>query len=209
MSRERLVGYAPKEQGVETDVKIIGIAKSYRHIWPNLQASLRTCPVHSRAVLTFEADALPEPMVFLKAGSSVVSGGAPTLVPRGCEIMEEGVAVVCPLDASIGTADRIVELAVIIGKAGKDVGTKRAMEYVSGYCKFRGQEQDLIPGLAFDLAAYNIQQHAKASGAPWDIAKGLETFTQLGQFIPRDKIKDPLDLHLTYKVRPPGIEEIR
>lgn len=37
-----------------------------------------------------EHDALPEPMIFMKPASSYVVGGADTLVPKGCEIMEEG-----------------------------------------------------------------------------------------------------------------------
>jgi len=55
-------------------LQILGIGKSYRHNWPSLTAG----------------DPLPEPMVFLKAATSLVTSGQSIEVPRGCTCMQEG-----------------------------------------------------------------------------------------------------------------------
>lgn len=54
--------------------------------------------------------------------------------------------------------------------------------------------------LAFDLAATNVLNEAKAKGTPWDVAKGLETFTQLGRTLP--VVPDVRHWTLTCKVCP-------
>lgn len=83
--------------------------------------------------------------------------------------------------------------------------------------------------LAIDYTARNVQDAVKAKGLPWSAAKvrrsslvssaharypqarliesiflaaqGFDTFCPVGQFIPKDKVQDPHNLRLWYKVR--------
>lgn len=60
--------------------------------------------------------------------------------------------------------------------------------------------RQLKSALAYDFAAGNVMQEVKANGTPWDLAKGLETFTHIGEFLAKEDV-DPTKLRLTCKVR--------
>lgn len=62
-------------------------------------------------------NAPPEPLVFMKATSSISGAHDPILVPRGSDKL-----------------DWEVELGVVIGKAGSYIDEARAMNHVFGYC---------------------------------------------------------------------------
>ncbi|CAJ0855244.1 11633_t:CDS:2 [Entrophospora sp. SA101] len=57
-----------------------------------------------------------------------------------------------------------------------------AFEYVDGYA------------LGIDLTARNVQDVAKKNRLPWSVAKGFDTFTPIGDFIPKKEIKDPSNI---------------
>jgi 2-keto-4-pentenoate hydratase/2-oxohepta-3-ene-1,7-dioic acid hydratase in catechol pathway len=63
------------------------------------------------------AEEIGEPVIFLKAPSSVVGAGSPILLPRG----------------SARRFDHETELAVIIGQRAKNVPRARALDFVFGY----------------------------------------------------------------------------
>jgi len=81
-----------------------------------------------------------------------------------------------------------VELAVIIGKKGRDIPASQAMSYVSGYT------------VALDMTARDWQEEAKKKGLPWDAAKGFDTSCALGSFVEKSKVADPHNLTVWLKV---------
>lgn len=81
-----------------------------------------------------------------------------------------------------------VELAVLIGKRGKDIPASQAMQYVRGY------------GILIDVTARDIQSRAKKMGKPWAIAKGFDTFAPVSDFVLKERIEDPHDLEIWLRV---------
>ncbi|CAI2188260.1 6304_t:CDS:2 [Funneliformis geosporum] len=77
---------------------------------------------------------------------------------------------------------------VVIGKDGRDIRKSEAMDYVEGYA------------LGIDMTARNLQDAAKKKGLPWSTAKGFDTFTPIGEFIPKSEIKDPHNVNLWLKI---------
>eukprot|EP01114_Cavostelium_apophysatum_P006656 TRINITY_DN1807_c0_g1_i1.p1 TRINITY_DN1807_c0_g1~~TRINITY_DN1807_c0_g1_i1.p1 ORF type:complete len:225 (-),score=34.13 TRINITY_DN1807_c0_g1_i1:291-965(-) len=84
--------------------------------------------------------------------------------------------------------DHEVELAVVIGKKGRDISEASAMDYVAGYT------------IALDMTARSLQDAAKKAGQPWTAAKGFDTFCPIGKFIPKEKIPNPKNVGIWLKV---------
>lgn len=77
------------------------------------------------------------------------------------------------------------ELAVIIGKAGRNIKPENAYEHVFGY------------SLANDITARDLQE----TDGQWARAKGMDTFCPFGPVIvTRDEIPDPHNLTITTQV---------
>ena len=110
-----------------------------------------------------------EPFFFLKPTTSYVDAGNPILIPRGVSAHFE------------------VELGAVIGETARDVKEADAMKYVAGYA------------LGVDMTARNVQRKAQSQKYPWTTAKGFDTFTPIGEFIPASKIKDPNNVRLWLK----------
>jgi 2-keto-4-pentenoate hydratase/2-oxohepta-3-ene-1,7-dioic acid hydratase in catechol pathway len=128
--------------------KVIGIGRNYGE--------------HA-AELGHEAPA--EPLVFLKANSSVIGPGDPIPLPaRSREVHYEG------------------ELAVVIGRIGRDVPVQRVPEVVFGYT------------CANDVTARDLQR----SDGQWWRAKGFDGFCPLGPYLVTGL--DPADLRLTTRL---------
>ncbi len=81
-----------------------------------------------------------------------------------------------------------LELALLVGKSGKQIQGKNALSYLAGY------------GVALDLTLRDIQSEQKNRGLPWEIAKGFDTSCPISSFIPAEKISDPNNLQLHLKV---------
>ncbi|KAJ2786802.1 hypothetical protein GGI15_001213 [Coemansia interrupta] len=110
------------------------------------------------------------PFFFLKPTSSYVLSPGKIEIPQGCVVHHE------------------VELGVVIGKTGRDISAANAADHIAGYA------------LALDLTARNLQDEAKKKGLPWSTAKGFDTFTPVGEFIPAAKIADPHKVRLWIEV---------
>ncbi|KAJ2781899.1 hypothetical protein H4R18_002605 [Coemansia javaensis] len=110
------------------------------------------------------------PFFFLKPVSSYVASPGRIEIPRGCVVHHE------------------VELGVVIGRGGRDIRAGDAMAHVGGYA------------LGLDLTARNLQDAAKQKGLPWSAAKGFDTFTPIGPFIPAASIPDPHAVRLWIEV---------
>ncbi|WVQ75966.1 hypothetical protein IAR50_005602 [Cryptococcus sp. DSM 104548] len=112
-----------------------------------------------------------EPFFFLKPTSSyLVAGTGPVEIPYNVKMHHE------------------VELGVVIGKDGRDIPTSSALEHIAGYT------------LALDMTARNIQDKVKSKGLPWSTAKGFDTFTPVGPFIPKHFLPDLTQVGLHFSL---------
>jgi len=100
-----------------------------------------------------QAEVPPEPLIFLKPPSAVIGPGAPIrLPPQSHQVEHEA------------------ELAVVIGRRGKDIPEDRAWEYVLGVT------------CGNDVTARDLQRR----DGQWTRSKGFDTFCPLGPWIATD-----------------------
>lgn len=116
-------------------------------------------------------DVPDQPLVFLKPTSSIIFDGDQIEIPKQSTNVHHE-----------------VELAVAIGKSGKNIPTEEALNHVAGY------------GIGIDVTARDIQQRAKEKGHPWTAAKGFDTFAPISTFVTKDKINNPQNLNLKIAV---------
>ncbi|MFN3168484.1 MAG: fumarylacetoacetate hydrolase family protein [Phycisphaeraceae bacterium] len=115
----------------------------------------------------------PRPVLFMKPTSSVQHPGGPIALPQ------------CEHDGP--ETDQEAELAVVIGKAARDVSVDEALDYVLGYT------------CANDVSARWWQKHG--SGGQFVRGKGFDTFCPLGPVLVthgsgEDEIDDPQNLRV-------------
>ena len=116
-------------------------------------------PVPDRAVL------------FIKPASSLLAdGGTIEIPPYSADCHHE------------------LELAVLIGRTGKNIPEAEALSHVAGY------------GVALDLTLRDVQGELKAKGLPWEIAKGFDTACPLSAFVPAGDVPDPQQLRLALRI---------
>jgi len=117
-------------------------------------------------------NAPPEaPVIFIKPASSVIGEGEAIVIPpysRDCH--------------------HEAELALLIGRKGKDIPVDRAMEYIAGY------------GVGIDLTLRDVQGELKKKGLPWEIAKGFDTACPLSAFVEASNVPDPQNLRIRLTV---------
>jgi len=117
------------------------------------------------------AKSIPKnPILFLKAPTSVVIPPEPVKVPSGVVAHYE------------------VELGLVISRMGKNIPKSKVTDHIEGF--FCG----------IDVTARNLQLEAKSAGSPWSVAKGFDTFLPVSEQLPLDKAKDLNDLNLYLKV---------
>jgi len=81
--------------------------------------------------------------------------------------------------------DYEVELAVVIGRRGKDISRKEAFDYVAGYT------------ILNDVSARDLQRRHQQ----WFRSKSLDTFAPLGPYlVTKDEIENPHDLSMELTV---------
>jgi 5-oxopent-3-ene-1,2,5-tricarboxylate decarboxylase/2-hydroxyhepta-2,4-diene-1,7-dioate isomerase len=117
-------------------------------------------------------DVPEEPIIFLKAGSSVIGPGETVRIPRG-----------------LGRMDHEVELAVVIGKKATRVKKKDAHSHIAGYC------------ICNDITARSLQTKDIEKRHPWFRSKSFDTFTPLGPWmVTADEFPPPVHLNLECRV---------
>ena len=110
------------------------------------------------------------PVVFMKNPASVANPGDPILLHPTCMEPPE--------------VDYEAELAVVIGKAAKDVASADALDYVLGYTAGN------------DVSARRWQ--GKRGAGQWVRGKSFDTFCPLGpELVTADELEDPQKLRLT------------
>ncbi len=111
------------------------------------------------------------PVIFIKPASSVIGEGEIIVIP---DYSHE-----CHHEA---------ELALLIGRKGKDIPVDQAMEYIVGY------------GVGIDLTLRDVQGEMKKKGLPWEIAKGFDTACPLSSFVEAPSVADPQNLPIRLTV---------
>lgn len=118
-----------------------------------------------------KAQAGGKPIIFLKPNSALCDVTRPILLPKG-----------------LGAVHHEIELAVCIGREGRQIPESEASECVAGY------------GLALDLTLRDVQAEAKKNGTPWAIAKGFDGACPVSRFVPATQILDANNLNLKLKI---------
>lgn len=115
----------------------------------------------------------PYPYLFAKYRNALLGPGEPIVVPRAS-----------------AKVDWEVELAVVIGREGKDIPRERAYEHVAGYT------------VANDVSFRDLQmQRIESLGMNWIKGKSLDASFPLGPWlVTRDEIPDPHDLAISLTV---------
>ncbi|KAK0463505.1 uncharacterized protein EV420DRAFT_1091873 [Desarmillaria tabescens] len=129
-----------------------------------------------------------EPFFFIKPTTSYLPSGGKLELPRGIIAHHEGASTRLPLSPITELFPKSVELGIVIGNGGRDISQANAESHIAGYA------------LAVDMTARNLQDQVKKRGLPWSAAKGFDTFTPIGSFVPKDKVLDPHDLRLSLKI---------
>ncbi len=116
---------------------------------------------------------LPQfPVLFMKSPGAVQHPGGPILLPRWLRSAK---------------VDYECELAVVIGRACKNVPRERALEYVLGYT------------CANDVSARDWQK--EGGGSQWCRGKTFDTFAPLGPcIVTRDEIPNPNALRIRTRI---------
>ncbi|KAK5189969.1 hypothetical protein LTR92_010195 [Exophiala xenobiotica] len=105
----------------------------------------------------------PYPSVFTKAPTSVAPYNEAVSIPKL---------------AQDDQLDYEGELSIVIGKTGKNIDKKEALDYVAGYV------------VSNDVSARKWQRDPKFAGAvpQWDFAKGFDSFAPLGPMLVSPKV---------------------
>ncbi len=122
---------------------------------------------YAEHIREFGNDTPDTPIIFMKPATSVIGDVGTIVIPSYSK-----------------DCHHEVELALLVGKKGKDIAQERALEHIAGY------------GVALDLTLRDIQGELKKRGLPWDIAKGFDTACPLSTFVSADMINNPQELRL-------------
>jgi acylpyruvate hydrolase len=117
-----------------------------------------------------------EPVLFLKPSTSLLGDGKAIIIPPG-----------------IGEVHHEVELALIIGRRGKNIPVEKALQYVRSVAVFN------------DVTARGLQTLARKAGLPLALAKGMDTFAPMSEPVPIGHVGDLHQLELELRVN----EELR
>ena len=113
-----------------------------------------------------------QPIVFVKTANTTIGPDRPIIIPAG-----------------IGRVDFEGELAVVIGRAGKNISETEAMTHVAGYTIYN------------DVTARDEQKRLQSRSLPWYLAKNHDTFGPMGPcLVTPDEIKNPASLKIVTRV---------
>lgn len=110
-------------------------------------------------------------VIFCKPGSSLLADGGAVKIPEYSN-----------------DCHHELELALLVGKSGKNIQKEAALSYLVGY------------GVALDLTLRDLQSELKNKGLPWEISKGFDTSCPISDFTPSERVPNPNNLQLTLKV---------
>ena len=110
-----------------------------------------------------------EPVIFLKADSSLLKEHKPFFIPD-----------------FMGRIDYETEIVVRLSRLGKGIPERFAHRYYDAVT------------VGIDFTARDMQAKARKEGLPWDICKGFDGAACIGEWIEKDRFLslDALDFHL-------------
>ncbi|MEV0737994.1 fumarylacetoacetate hydrolase family protein [Streptomyces sp. NPDC050549] len=186
-----------------------GLARSSEGVWHDLAALRVLTPVEPGQILQSGANYRKHVVDLVAAEKESVHGATPEEARADAELMMDersrnGVpyvflgsprAISGPYDDIVLPAlgeqhDWELELALVIGKPGKNIPAEEAMEYVAGYT------------ISNDLTTRDrlYRPDLKAIGTDWFTAKNADTFLPTGPFlVPAAFVGDPGDLRITLR----------
>jgi len=113
-----------------------------------------------------------EVLFFCKAPSCLTGHNAPVKIPSW-----------------VGRVDPEGELAVIIGRPGKNISEEDALDHIAGY------------SIINDVTARTMQEEDLKRQEPWFRSKSIDTFAPMGPFlVPARYVSDPQHLSLVTQV---------
>lgn len=105
------------------------------------------------------------PLLFLKPATALVSDGGQVIRPAYSLRLEPE-----------------VELVVAIGRGGRRIPARTALDHVLGYA------------VGLDMTLRDVQSEAKRRGHPWTVAKGFDTSAPLSAIVPAARAGDPREM---------------
>jgi len=161
ITKERLA----KLSKVTSDYKIIAPIPRP----PMIYALARNYRAHAEEV---NLSVPSEPAIFIKSPTSVIGPNEDIIIPK-----------------FLKRVDYEAELAVVIGKRGKNIPRDKAMDFVFGYTCFN------------DVTARDVQLKCIKEDLPWDLAKSADTFGPMGPYIvTKDQVTNPHNLRIELRV---------
>ncbi len=107
-----------------------------------------------------------KPLIFLKPESALLQNGKIFVLPE-----------------HLGSIHHELEIILKINRNGKCIDREFAHKYY-----------DEI-GLGIDFTARELQNELKSKGHPWELAKGFDQSAVVGNFIPKEEINNPQNIH--------------
>lgn len=107
-----------------------------------------------------------EPVIFLKADSSLLMNRKPFFLPD-----------------HLGQIDYETEIVVRINRVGKTIAQKFAHRYYDAVT------------VGIDFTARDLQKKLRSEGKPWDLCKGFDGAAAIGEWIPKDEFSDMQNLN--------------
>ncbi|MCD8281718.1 MAG: fumarylacetoacetate hydrolase family protein [Prevotella sp.] len=119
-----------------------------------------------------------EPIIFLKADSSYLHNHKPFFVPQ-----------------FMGRIDYEGEVVVRISRMGKGIAERFAGRYYDAYT------------VGIDFTAHDYLLRAQQNGLPWDIAKGFDGASTIGEWVPKDQLPDANNLHFRLDINGQTVQD--
>lgn len=119
-----------------------------------------------------------EPVVFLKADSSLLKDKKPFFLPE-----------------ELGQVDYETELVVRICRLGKSIPQRFAYRYYDAVT------------CGIDFTARDLQRKCREKGLPWTLCKGFDGAAAIGEWIPIEKFRDIQAIHFHLDINGKTVQE--
>ncbi len=119
-----------------------------------------------------------EPVVFLKADSSLLKDKKPFFLPD-----------------ELGRVDYETELVVRISRLGKSIPQRFAHRYYDAVT------------CGIDFTARDLQRKCKEKGLPWTLCKGFDGAAAIGEWVPVEKFRNIQAIHFHLDINGKTVQE--
>jgi 2-keto-4-pentenoate hydratase/2-oxohepta-3-ene-1,7-dioic acid hydratase in catechol pathway len=119
-----------------------------------------------------------EPVVFLKADSSLLKDKKPFFLPE-----------------ELGQVDYETELVVRICRLGKSIPQRFAHRYYDAVT------------CGIDFTARDLQRKCREKGLPWTLCKGFDGAAVIGEWVPVEKFRDIQAIHFHLDINGKTVQE--